>query len=96
MTSRHAAAVALAGCVVVVIAGVASSAVPAEARVGAVPASQRLTVQVWLKPDLAGADTARSLAWITTGLPFAPAVRYRLRRTPNTDCTLDTDPDAET
>jgi len=56
VTSRHAAAVALAGCVVVVIAGVASSAVPAEARVGAVPASQRLTVQVWLKPDLAGAE----------------------------------------
>ena len=30
-------------------------AVPVRARVGAVPAAQRLTIQVWLKPDLAGA-----------------------------------------
>jgi subtilase family serine protease len=61
VTSRYAAAIALGGCAVLAIAGVASSAVPAAtrvdaARVDAVPASQRLTVQVWLKPDLGGAE----------------------------------------
>jgi len=34
-----------------------SPAVHAAARVGAVPASQQLTIQVWLKPDLGGAAT---------------------------------------
>lgn len=43
-------------------------AVRARARVGAVPAAQRLTIQVWLKPDLAGA-TAFADSVSTPGSP---------------------------
>ena len=52
MTGRCAAAVTAAGCAVVVISGALLGA----PRMGAGPASQRLTIQVWLKPDLAGAE----------------------------------------
>jgi subtilase family serine protease len=41
---------------------------PAEARIGPAPASERLTIQVWLKPDLAGA-TAFADAVSTPGTP---------------------------
>jgi subtilase family serine protease len=61
------------------VAGIASAAstarlpgsapaVQAGARVGAAPASQQLTIQVWLKPDLAGA-TAFADAVSTPGTP---------------------------
>ncbi|WP_443072629.1 S53 family peptidase [Streptomyces sp. RPT161] len=39
------------------VSGSAPPAVHAASRVGAVSASQQLTIQVWLKPDLAGAAT---------------------------------------
>jgi subtilase family serine protease len=39
------------------VPGSVSPAVQAASRAGAVPASQPLTIQVWLKPDLAGATT---------------------------------------
>jgi subtilase family serine protease len=58
--ARAASAVAVPGSV--------SAAVGTAARVGAVPASQRLTVQVWLKPDTAGA-AAFADAVATPGSP---------------------------
>jgi subtilase family serine protease len=86
----RAAVASLAGCVLTAAAGVvlaapgsaqAASAIPVPgsapatgALVGAVPASQQLTVQVWLTPDLAGATAfANSVA-----TPGSPAFHHYL------------------